>query len=125
METIAKKILDDSGIHFENEDELNGMLIPREQLLDIIKYEAVKSQIPELKKIFSSSLLTSLHKTAEMQQKWPLLNLVRQILAMYGYHLVPVRKSDGYTLDGVKKFKRYFQIEKKQLVSENTAKYEE
>ena len=125
METIAKKILENSGIHFENEDELNGMLIPREQFLDITKYEGVKSQIPELKKIFSSSLLTSLHKTAELQQKWPLLNLVRQILAMYGYHLVPVRKSDGYTLDGVKKFKRYFQIEKKQTISENTANYEE
>ena len=108
METIAKKILHDSGIHFENEDEINGMLIPREQLLDITKYDIVKSQIPDLKKIFSSSLLTSLQKTAELQQKWPLLNLVRQILAMYGYHLVPVRKSDGYTLDGIKKFKRYF-----------------
>ena len=113
MEEIAKKILCDSGIHFENEDEINGMLIPREQFLDITKYEKVKPQIPDLKKIFSSSLLTSLHKCAELQQKWPLLNLVRQILAKYDYHLVPVRKSDGYTLDGVKKFKRYFQIEKK------------
>jgi len=125
MEEITKKILHDSGIHFENEDELNGMLIPREQLLDITKYDNVKSQIPELKKIFSSSLLTSLHKTAEIQQKWPLLNLVRQILAMYGYHLVPVRKSDGYTLDGVKKFKRYYQIDKKHSTSENNAKSEE
>jgi hypothetical protein len=123
MEEIAKKILDETGIHFENEDELNGMLIPREQLLDITKYENVKPKIPELKKIFSSSLLTSLHKTAELQQKWPLLNLVRQILTMYGYHLVPVRKSDGYTLDGIKKFKRYFQIEKK-TISENNVNLE-
>ena len=123
MEEIAKKILDESGIHFENEDELNGMLIPREQLLDITKYEKIKPQIPDLKKVFSSSLLTSLHKTAELQQKWPLLNLIRQILAMYGYRLEPVRKSDGYTLDGVKKFKRYFQIEKKP-VSENASNLE-
>ena len=115
MEEISKKILEESGIHFENEDELNGMLIPREHLLDITKYEKVKPKIPDLKKVFSSSLLTSLQKTAELHQKWPLLNLVRQILAMYGYHLVPVRKSDGYTLDGIKKFKRYFQIEKKHI----------
>jgi hypothetical protein len=113
MEEIAKKILDEVGIKFENEDELNGMLIPREQLLDFTKYNKVKPVIPELKKIFSSSALTSLQKSAQLLQKWPLLNLVRQILGMYGYRLVPVRKSDGYTLDGVKKFKRYFQIEKK------------
>ena len=25
----------------------------------------------------------------------------------------PIRKADGYTLDGVKKYKRYFQIKKK------------
>ena len=42
---------------------------------------------------------------------------------MYGYRLEPVRKSDGYTLDGVKKFKRYFQIEKKP-VSENASNLE-
>jgi hypothetical protein len=27
----------------------------------------------------------------------------------------PIRKSDGYTLEGVKKYKRYFQIKKKHL----------
>jgi hypothetical protein len=112
MEEIAKKILYESGIKFENEEELNGMLIPREILLDITKYDNVKSQIPDLKKIFSSSVLTSLQKNAIINQKWPLLNLVRQILGMYGYNLTPVRKRDGYTLDGVKKFKRFFQVEK-------------
>jgi len=112
MEEISKKILDESGIHFENEDELNGMLIPREQLLDITKYDKLKPVIPDLKKVFSSSALTSLQKTATTNQKWPLLNLIRQILSMCGFHLTPVRKCDGYTLDGVKKFKRYFQIDK-------------
>jgi hypothetical protein len=30
----------------------------------------------------------------------------------------PIRKSDGYTLEGVKKYKRYFQIKKKHLNNE-------
>jgi hypothetical protein len=56
--------------------------------------------------------MTSLQKTAAKSQKWPLLNLVRQILGVYKYNMRPVRKSDGYTKDGVKKYKRFFIIEK-------------
>jgi hypothetical protein len=57
--------------------------------------------------------MTSLQKNAEKEQKWPLLNLVRQILNVYNYKMEPIRKSDGYTLEGVKKYKRFFQIIKK------------
>jgi hypothetical protein len=32
----------------------------------------------------------------------------------------PIRKSDGYTLEGVKKYKRYFQIKKQLQVQPNT-----
>jgi hypothetical protein len=61
--------------------------------------------------------MTSLQKNASKSQKWPLLNLVRQILSIYNYQMEPIRKSDGYTLEGVKKYKRFFQIKKKSLVS--------
>ena len=56
--------------------------------------------------------MTSLQKNAGNSQKWPLLNLIRQILGVYNYQMKPIRKSDGYTLEGVKKFKRFFLIEK-------------
>jgi len=82
-------------------------------LLNNSKYEEVQILIPELKKKFSTSFMTSLQKNAEKNQKWPLLNLVRQILNVYNYRMIPIRKSDGYTLEGVKKFKRFFQINKK------------
>ena len=62
--------------------------------------------------IFCSSKLTCLQETAEAQQKWPLLNLVRQVLKACSYKLDPIRKSDGYTKDGKKKYKRYFIIKK-------------
>jgi hypothetical protein len=57
--------------------------------------------------------MTSLQKNADIVQKWPLLNFVRQILNTYGYKMEPIRKADGYTLDGVKKYKRYFKITQK------------
>ena len=109
----CKKILNTSGIYFNSIADLEGIFFPREQLLSDLKYEEVKKYIPELKKKFSSSFMTSLQKKAETNQKWPLLNLIRQILTVYNYHLTPIRKCDGYTADGVKRFKRYFKIIKK------------
>jgi hypothetical protein len=113
IDEISRKILVSSGIVFNSEEYPDEILILRDSLLNNQMYKLIESDIPELKKILSSSSLTSLQKDADKTQKWPLLNLVRQILNVYGYKMVPIRKSDGYTLDGVKKFKRYFQIIKK------------
>jgi hypothetical protein len=109
----CKIVLNTVGINFNNITELEGYFFPREQLLLDTKYDEVKKYIPELKKKFSSSFMTSLQKKAEIQQKWPLINLIRQILSVYKYNLEPIRKCDGYTSDGVKKFKRYFKIVRK------------
>jgi hypothetical protein len=118
MDEISKNILVKVGIDFDNDSDNNNkiiedQLILRDPILDNTIYNSIKTQFPNLKQIFSSSLLTSLHKEAGKNQKWPLLNLVRQILNVYGYNMKPIRKSDGYTADGVKKFKRFFQIVKK------------
>lgn len=112
MDEYSKKILHIIGITFDLIDDLDNFFIPREQLLSNSKYEEIKILIPELKKNFSSSFMTSLQKNAEKEQKWPLLNLVRQILNIYNYQMNPIRKSDGYTLEGIKKYKRFFQIVK-------------
>jgi hypothetical protein len=89
------------------------ILILRDSLLSDKIYKSIEPEIVELRKTLSSSSLTSLQKGADKSQKWPLLNLVRQILNVYGYKMFPIRKSDGYTPDGIKKFKRYFQVIKK------------
>ena len=106
MDEISKKILDKVGI-----DQPQNQEVPREQLLNDMLYETeIKQYLPELKTILSSTALTSLQKDAENKQKFPLLNLVRQILHVYGFQMQPIRKSDGYTKDGIKKFKRFFLI---------------
>ena len=115
MDEISKKILNSVGIISENTVGINEILIFRDSLLNNETYEKVKHEIPNLKQWLSSSALTSLQKNADKDQKWPLLNLVRQILHVYGYEMIPIRKCDGYTPEGIKKFKRYFQIVKKQI----------
>jgi len=114
-ENIIIQILIKSGfVLSEDISELNGILIPRELLINNSKYDIVKEYLVKLKKheLFSSSFLTSLHKDADKKQKWPLLNLVRQILKVNNYRMKPIRKSDGKTKLGKKKYLRFFLIEK-------------
>jgi hypothetical protein len=113
----CKTILNIVDIYFNNIADIEGLFFPREQLLSEIKYEQVKKYIPELKKKYSSTFMTSLQKKAETNQKWPLLNLVRQVLTVYNFHLTPIRKCDGYTPEGVKKYKRFFKIMRKITVN--------
>jgi hypothetical protein len=93
-------------------NQLNGMLIPREILLDNETYKTIKDDIVSLKKMFNSSSLTSLQSTAETNQKWPLLNLIRQLLKAINFKLTPKRVSAGYTKTGTKLYKRMFIIER-------------
>ena len=101
----------------ENENELDGQLIPRDILLSSNIYKEILNDIVELRKKFSSSALTSLQSCATRDQKWPLLNLVRQILRVCNYKMEPFRKSDGYDDDGKKKYKRFFKIKKMKAVN--------
>jgi hypothetical protein len=113
MDVDTRNILKLIGVELTYSNEIQEQLMPREVLLSDMKYEAVKYHIPELKKNYSSSFMTSLQKNADKSQRWPLLNLTRQLLSIYGYKMEPIRKADGYTLEGLKKYKRFFHIFKK------------
>ena len=104
--------LNKAGIVFTDIKQIEGIQIPREIFLDTERYKIAKESVPELKQLFSSSYLTSLQDCASDKQKWPLLNLVRQVLLSSGYNMKPKRLSDGYTKDGIKKYKRIFIVEK-------------
>ena len=107
-------ILQKSGIVSENYNTLENLIISRDILLDNEKYNNIKKYLNDLKKVenFSSSTLTCLHNSAESKQKWPLLNLIRQILKVKHFRMIPIRKSDGKDNNGKKKYKRFFRIEK-------------
>lgn len=109
----CKEILSIVGIYFNELSDLEGNFFSREMLLCDYKYSKVKDLIPELRKNYSSSFMTCMQQNAGQNQKWPLINLVRQILSVYNYNLSPVRKCDGYTIEGIKKYKRFFKIVKK------------
>ena len=127
-EEVLIKFFKQIGIELESTDNLEGILITRETLLMDEKYDNIKKEeiISDLKKIFSSTFLTSLQKTAEKNQRWPLLNLTRQILTQLGYNMVPHRKSDGKDATGKKKYKRFFIVQKTKIKEmDKTAPIEE
>jgi hypothetical protein len=107
-----KSFLNKCKILINEFDDLDGFLIPREIFLDKDIYNSVKEDISVLKQVFTSSALTSLQSNAEENQKWPLLNLVRQILRSCHFVMTPKRVSAGYTKDGKKIYKRMFIISK-------------
>lgn len=119
MNQEIKSVLNMVNIELDDNNKLYEQVISREIFLSDSKYNEIKQFIPDLKKSFSSTFMTSLQNNAEKQQKWPLLNLIRQILSVFGYKMEPIRKSDGYTLDGKKKYKRYFLIKINEKIENN------
>lgn len=122
-EQIIKDFLNKCSIVFDDFSQLDGMLIPRDLLLSNEKYESVREDIEKMKKLYSSGSLTALQKNAEASQKWPLLNLVRQILKSNNFKMDPIRKSNGYTKEGKKKYLRFFAI--KQIKEKETQEVED
>jgi len=113
---IIIDLLNKANISCTSITDLNNMLIPRELFMNLDIYKNLKEKIPDLKTLFSSSYLTSLQEPAEKKQKWPLLNLLRQVLRSCNFKLTPKRISDGYTIDGKKKYKRMFIVEKMRVI---------
>jgi hypothetical protein len=110
MDEVYLDILKEFGV--TKLEELDGTLLDREMFLNDEVYKRVKVHIVDLKKYFSSSLLTSLQENAESKQKFPLINIVRQILKVKYYQMEPIRRANGYEKSGKKLYKRYFLIKK-------------
>ena len=119
MDNDIINLLNICGIDISN-NNLNGLLIEREILLSHSKYEKSQDILDKLRKKYSSSSLTSMQKNANNEQRWPLLNLVRQLLRVENYTMKPIRKADGYELDGKKKYKRFFIVGKEVNKSDNS-----
>lgn len=118
LKEVGFEFISIQGVNNSSETtyKLEEQFIPREVFLNDEKYNKIRDKILELKYIISSSYNTCLHVNAKQKQRFPLLNLVRQILHVYGYDMVPIRKSNGYTKDGIKLYKRFFQVEKKKIL---------
>ena len=112
------KFLNKCNLSFSSSEELNNMEVSRDIFLQKDIYEKIKDDINNIKKYgFSSSALTGLQKNASIKQKWPLLNLVRQILKANDYQMIPIRRCKGTTKEGKKIYIRSFKIIKTKILN--------
>lgn len=116
QEKLILKFLNCVGINTDSIHTINGIIINRQHLLSEDRYAMIKTMIPELKTLYSSSYMTSLQKSADKTHKWPLINIVRQVLKSCGYQLKPKRISNGYSKNGRKIYKRLFIINKNDVI---------
>ena len=112
MEGVVVDVLNEIGVKCQHVADLDGVEISRDIFVSDIESSKFDEMVGKLKKYLSSSSLTALQTSASQSQRWPVLNLARQVLRTYRLHMVPVRKCDGRTPEGKKKFKRFFRIER-------------
>ena len=106
-----KKICDILKMPAKTEADLFGLLIERDLLLRVDIEQKLATLISSLKGKYKTSKLTCLHKNRDNKQKYPGINLVRQIFRCNGYHLKPVVYCRGYCKHNGKKIvERNFKI---------------
>ena len=132
INNIVKKVVS-SGVQKSVDESLNFELIKeiflvikkdisrREDLLNLslnhkylrneeFKFEMIKL-IPKLKKKYKSHNLTCLHSNSLDKQKFPVINMIRQILKCNGLRLEPYTVCKGYNkATKNKEFERYYII---------------
>ena len=99
---LIKELLKIIDIKLENK-KLNEIIIEQEQLKQreiILKFREL---IPKLKKYYNSEMLNCLHKNSLSKQKFPAVNMLRQILKCNNYKLKPFIVCNGYDKSNGKK----------------------
>lgn len=96
-------VLEKVGVSFNSIEELKtmkGYIISRELLLYKEKYDEIADLFPRLK------------QSVNRNKKNPLLYLLQKILYLYNFSFKPVRKLNGTDEKGLKKYQRFFLIER-------------
>ena len=108
---ILKLLLKPIKIDIKCMNDLNNQQIDRCDFLSPSVKTYYLAQVPLLKQKYNSSKLSCLHKNAIQKQRFPQINLLRQILKCNGYRLKPCVVSLGYCrATGKKKAKRTYII---------------
>ena len=100
-------------INVSSVDELENLILDRSIFLEPSLYNNLQKYIPLFKKYLKSSSKTCLHANSQTKQKFPSLNIYRQVLKKINFNLAPLVISKGYNkYTGKKIYQRYFEIKK-------------
>ena len=101
----------DLDLNVNNLDDLFSLTISQDKLKDKELINKLYEKIDDLKIFYNSNMLTCLHKNSLHKQKFPALNMLRQICKCNGLKMYPFVISRGYDkVSGRKIIDRYYKI---------------
>ena len=110
-EELLVKLLNLMKIECNNIKEALGTIIEQTQLKNFELDKTCFCYVNELKKFYKSNMLNCLHKNSLSKQKYPAVNMLRQILKCNNIKLKPFNICNGYNKStGNKIVKRFYKI---------------
>ena len=107
---LLKEIFSLLNYTITNNDDLFNIILNNHSLRNKDLIEKMYNLIPKLKQKYKSSKLTCLHINSIDKQKFPCINMIRQILKCNNLKLHPYIVCKGYNKSGKKICERYFTI---------------
>ena len=110
-EELLVKLLNLMKIECNNIKEALGTIIEQSQIKNFELDKTCFGYVEELKKFYKSNMLNCLHKNSLSKQKYPAVNMLRQILKCNDLKLKPFTVSRGYDKsNGRKLVDRFYNI---------------
>ena len=118
---LLVELFDAIDIKIKTREDLHTIILRQDTLKDRNLIEELYRKAPNLKSFYNSSKLTCLHKNSLDKQKFPAVNMYRQLLKCNNLKMEPYVVSKGYNkYSGKKIVERFYRIkELSQKDSEN------
>jgi hypothetical protein len=104
-------IFDALDIKVNNRYEIEAIILKQDTLKSKSLIDELYRRVPNLKSFYNSSKLTCLHKNSLDKQKFPAVNMFRQLLKCNNFRMEPYVISKGYIkYSGKKIVERYYRL---------------
>ena len=108
---LLKDIFSALEINVSERNDISNLILKQDTLKSKTLITDLNEKVPNLKSYYNSSKLTCLHKNSLDKQKFPAVNMLRQILKCNSFKMEPYVISKGYDkFSGKKLVERYYRI---------------
>jgi hypothetical protein len=108
---LLKDIFSALEIKVDERTDISNIILRQDTLKSNTLITDLNNKVPNLKSYYNSSKLTCLHKNSLDKQKFPAVNMFRQILKCNSFKMEPYVISKGYDkFSGKKLVERYYRI---------------
>ena len=108
---LLKDIFSALEINISERNDISNLILKQDTLKSKTLITDLNEKVPNLKSYYNSSKLTCLHKNSLDKQKFPAVNMLRQILKCNSFKMEPYVISKGYDkFSGKKLVERYYRM---------------